>query len=180
MKVKLKSERHNAFVSPRCQPRESVSIPKAVRAGNNWFVVREAVPTRLRRTEPGTKLLGPGNCSSGLYESEIESCEHQDNSYVHDQPFPKLPLEEEEIDADDDGYHQQDAVFRRKIVRQPDLCFPRVFPSVQVEKGMARQQVIFTATTASGLMPAGTRFYAQRATIWRRIGNGVNSSPASL
>jgi NAD(P)-dependent dehydrogenase (short-subunit alcohol dehydrogenase family) len=55
----------------------------------------------------GTKLLGRSNCSSSLYESEIKSCEHQDNSYVHDQPFPKLTLEEEEIYADDDAYQQQ-------------------------------------------------------------------------
>jgi hypothetical protein len=51
--------------------------------------------------------MGRGNCSSSPYESQIESYEHQDNSYVHDQPFPKLTLEEEEIYADDDGYQQQ-------------------------------------------------------------------------
>jgi hypothetical protein len=50
--------------------------------------------------------LRPGS-SSSPYESQIESYEHQDNSYVHDQPFPKLTLEEEEIYADDDGYQQQ-------------------------------------------------------------------------
>jgi hypothetical protein len=70
--------------------------------------VREAVPTRLRRIEPVTKLLGRGNCSSSLYESQIESCEYQYNSYVRDQPFPKLTPEEQEIYADDDGYQQHD------------------------------------------------------------------------
>ena len=65
---------------------------------NDAFICSEKGPA---------KLVGRGNCSSSLYESQIESYEHQDNSYVHDQPFPKLTLEEEEIYADDDGYQQE-------------------------------------------------------------------------
>jgi hypothetical protein len=44
--------------------------------------------------------------SSNLYESQIETYEHQDNSDVRDQPFPELTLEDQEIYADDDGYQQ--------------------------------------------------------------------------
>jgi hypothetical protein len=39
-------------------------------------------------------------------ESQVESCEHQDNAYIHCQPFPKSVSEEREIYSDDDGYHR--------------------------------------------------------------------------
>jgi hypothetical protein len=41
-----------------------------------------------------------------LEESEVESCEHQDNANIHCQPFPELVSEEEEIHRDYDGYHR--------------------------------------------------------------------------
>jgi hypothetical protein len=41
--------------------------------------------------------------SPSLYESQIESYEHSDNSDIRDQPFPELMLEEQEIYADDDA-----------------------------------------------------------------------------
>jgi hypothetical protein len=39
-------------------------------------------------------------------ESQVESCEHQDNADIHDQPLPEAISEEHEIHADDDGYHR--------------------------------------------------------------------------
>ena len=39
-------------------------------------------------------------------ESEVEGCEYQDDSYIHRQPFPEPVLEEQEIDRDDHGCHQ--------------------------------------------------------------------------
>jgi hypothetical protein len=39
-------------------------------------------------------------------EHHVESCEHQDNADIHNQPFPKSISEEREIDADYDDYHR--------------------------------------------------------------------------
>ena len=39
-------------------------------------------------------------------ESEVESCEHQDNANIHCQPFPESVSEEHEIYTDYDGYHR--------------------------------------------------------------------------
>jgi hypothetical protein len=38
-------------------------------------------------------------------ESQIESCEHQDNANVRRQSFPESVSEEREIHTDDDNYH---------------------------------------------------------------------------
>ena len=43
-----------------------------------------------------------------LQESQVESREYQDDSYIHCQPFPEPVSEEHEIDGDDDGDHQRD------------------------------------------------------------------------
>ncbi|HEY3777499.1 MAG TPA: hypothetical protein VGL35_05535 [Rhizomicrobium sp.] len=40
-------------------------------------------------------------------DSEVERCEHQDNSNIHCQPFPEPVSEEPEIHTDDDGCHRQ-------------------------------------------------------------------------
>jgi hypothetical protein len=45
-------------------------------------------------------------CSWTPEESQIESCEHQDNANIHCQPFPKSVSEEHEIYTDYDGYHR--------------------------------------------------------------------------
>jgi hypothetical protein len=39
-------------------------------------------------------------------ESQVESCEHQDNANIHCQPFPELVSEEHEIYTDYDGCHR--------------------------------------------------------------------------
>src|SRR5262245_61759414 len=39
-------------------------------------------------------------------ESEVECCEHEDDSYVHREPFPEPVSEEQNIDRDDHGRHQ--------------------------------------------------------------------------
>jgi hypothetical protein len=38
-------------------------------------------------------------------ESQIKSCEHQDNANIRRQPFPESVSEEREIYTDYDGYH---------------------------------------------------------------------------
>src|SRR5438067_8952485 len=38
-------------------------------------------------------------------ESQVESCEHQDDSNIHCQSSPEVVFEEREIYADNDGYH---------------------------------------------------------------------------
>jgi hypothetical protein len=41
-----------------------------------------------------------------LEESQVESCEHQDNANIHCQPFPESVSEEHEIYTDYDGCHR--------------------------------------------------------------------------
>lgn len=41
-----------------------------------------------------------------LQESEVKRYEHQDDSYVHDKPFPEMGSEKQDIHDDYDGYHQ--------------------------------------------------------------------------
>jgi hypothetical protein len=43
--------------------------------------------------------------SWALQEPQIESCEHQDNSYIHHQPFPEPVSEELEIHSNYNGCH---------------------------------------------------------------------------
>jgi hypothetical protein len=40
--------------------------------------------------------------------SQVESGEHQDNSNIHYQPFPKSVSEERQIHSDYDRYHRHD------------------------------------------------------------------------
>jgi hypothetical protein len=39
-------------------------------------------------------------------ESQVESCEHQDDANIHYQPFPESASEEHEIYTDYDAYHR--------------------------------------------------------------------------
>jgi hypothetical protein len=39
-------------------------------------------------------------------ESEVESCEHQDNANIHCQPFPESVSKEHDIYTDYDGCHR--------------------------------------------------------------------------
>jgi len=41
-----------------------------------------------------------------LQESKVESCEHQNDSNIHYQPFPESVSEKREIYSDYDGYHR--------------------------------------------------------------------------
>src|SRR5580700_6967691 len=45
-------------------------------------------------------------CSWTPEESQVESCEHQDNANIHYQPFPESVSEEHEIYTDYDGRHR--------------------------------------------------------------------------
>jgi hypothetical protein len=47
-------------------------------------------------------------CSWTLQESQVESCEYQDNADIHGQSFPEPTPEEQEIYTDNDGCHQHD------------------------------------------------------------------------
>jgi hypothetical protein len=40
-------------------------------------------------------------------ESQVKSCEHQDNANIHGQPFPESVSEEQEIYTDYDGCHRR-------------------------------------------------------------------------
>jgi hypothetical protein len=51
------------------------------------------------------KKTAVARCSWAPEESQIESCEHQDNANVRCQPFPESVSEEREIYTDYDGYH---------------------------------------------------------------------------
>ena len=48
---------------------------------------------------------GPGQ-SGTFQESKVEGCEYEDDSYVHHQPSPESVLEEQKIDRNDHGSHQ--------------------------------------------------------------------------
>jgi hypothetical protein len=45
-------------------------------------------------------------CSGMVQESKVEGCEHQDDSCVHNKPLPESVFEEQQIDRDDHGCHQ--------------------------------------------------------------------------
>jgi len=45
-------------------------------------------------------------CSWTPEESQVESCEHEDNANIHCQPFPESVSEEHEIYTDYDGCHR--------------------------------------------------------------------------
>ncbi len=51
-------------------------------------------------------MLTPGSWT--LEESEVESCEDQDNANIHRQPFPESVSEEREIYTDYGGCHRRD------------------------------------------------------------------------
>src|ERR1019366_3201107 len=55
-------------------------------------------------------------CSWTPQESQVESCEHQDNANIHCQPFPESVSEEQEIYTDYDGCH------RHRVKHDRYLC----------------------------------------------------------
>jgi hypothetical protein len=60
------------------------------------------VDARERRSEFGA--VAPR--SRTPQESEVESCEHQDDANIHCQPLPESVSEEHEIYTDYDGRHR--------------------------------------------------------------------------
>jgi hypothetical protein len=89
-------------------------------ASASWRSARPALPLGSRSLS--TAALGPpaagltvAPCSWAPEESQIESCEHQDNANVRRQPFPESVSEEGEIYASYDGYH------RHHVKRDSDL-----------------------------------------------------------
>jgi hypothetical protein len=56
------------------------------------------------RLSPKVGAIGPGSWTPE--ESQVESCEHQDNANIHCQPFPESVSEEHEIYTDYDGCHR--------------------------------------------------------------------------
>jgi hypothetical protein len=59
-----------------------------------------------RKVMQGGGLRGGGLRSWTPEESQVESCEHQDNANIHCQPFPESVSEEHEIYTDYDGCHR--------------------------------------------------------------------------
>jgi hypothetical protein len=55
--------------------------------------------------DPSEQKKGVAPCSWTPEESQVESCEHQDNANIHCQPFPESVSEEREIHTDYDGCH---------------------------------------------------------------------------
>jgi hypothetical protein len=53
------------------------------------------------------EALAVAPCSWTPQESQVESCEHQDDSNIHYQPFPESVSEEHQIYPDDDGYDRR-------------------------------------------------------------------------
>jgi hypothetical protein len=75
-------------------------------------MAREAAAARAYpKSGNGEALVAGRHVSWTLQESEIESCEHQDNSYIHRQPFPEMVSEEQEIHGNYNGYHQHDVKY---------------------------------------------------------------------
>ncbi|MGC1779695.1 MAG: hypothetical protein WBB34_17305 [Xanthobacteraceae bacterium] len=59
------------------------------------------------------ELSGRSDChavapSSVLEESQVECSEHQDDSYIHNKPFPEPISKEQDIHSNYDGCHQHD------------------------------------------------------------------------
>jgi len=51
-------------------------------------------------------IIAAVGCSWTAEESQVESCEHQDNANIHCQPFPESVSEEHEIHTDYNGGHR--------------------------------------------------------------------------
>jgi hypothetical protein len=62
-----------------------------------------------------------------LQESKVESYEHQDNSYIHHQPFPEPVSEKQEIHSNYNGCHQHD-------VKYHNYLFPHFQPPLSKYK----------------------------------------------
>src|ERR1035441_9731958 len=62
-------------------------------------------------------------CSWTPEESEVESCEHQDNANIRCQPFPESVSEEHEIYADYDGCHRHRVNRASYLSAQPRVHF---------------------------------------------------------
>ena len=69
---------------------------------NPLHIPLNRLPAQSKRT--GAIAL----CSWTPEESQVESCEHQDNANIHCQPLPESVFEEHEIYTDYDGYHRND------------------------------------------------------------------------
>ncbi len=52
-----------------------------------------------------------------LQKSQVERCEYQDDSYIHQQPFPEPVPEEQEIHTDHDGCQQHYIKYDRCLSR---------------------------------------------------------------
>src|SRR5579863_3655703 len=94
------------LVSPCNNARRAGSQP---REGDST-VSEQITPSaaRLRRSASAqTQRKGAvAPCSWMPQESQVERCEHQDDSNIHCQPFPESVPEEHEIYTDYDGCHR--------------------------------------------------------------------------
>src|SRR5580692_13218920 len=80
-------------------------------------------------------------------ESQIESCEHQDNADIRHQPWPELVSEEQDIDADDDGSHRHHKKDSSHL--SPHFCHPLAAPLAALDAPQGRG----LGRAAPGIMP---------------------------
>jgi hypothetical protein len=76
-----------------------VSCLRLVHDSSEWFV-------EARLHNRSERALSP--CSRTPQESQLERCEHLDDSNIQIQPFPESVSEESEIYTDYDGCHRHD------------------------------------------------------------------------
>ena len=75
-------------------------------------------------------------CSWTPEESQVESCEHQDNANIHYQPFPESVSEEHEIYTDYDGCHRHHVKHDSYLLRQTRHNISR--PNLSSPVGLTR------------------------------------------
>ena len=110
LRVVCRSSRSPSIFVPRSPTRSPSraalgSDPRAVSASPRVSLNASTFAPRIPRVGHGRRRFAPR--SRTPQESPVARCEHQDDSYVHCQPFPEAVSEEQEIDGDNDGYHQR-------------------------------------------------------------------------
>jgi hypothetical protein len=120
-------------------------------------------------------------CSWTPQESQVERCEHQDDSNIHCQPFQESVSEEHEIYTDDDACHRHNVkrdsylsahfspCFNRslRIVQNPDSthrCLLESSPSGQIETESAWS----TPLAFPGILPRSHQDQKSKFSIFRR------------
>ena len=127
---------------------------------NSFYVIGRSTLVPWQRgmrpaTDPGSVVAegqpamvavakgGKGRAArSRLEESQVKSCEHQNDPNIHQQPFPEPGSEEQEIYTDDHGYH------RRHVKRDCELSAHSAY------------LVRHSCTVVASLLPQGEKVQA--------------------